>query len=98
MATRAGSRIVHEHHVVEALVKEIITRSNANHASKITKVTLVMGPACGFRESSVRLYFEEFSKGTVLQGADLVIRPVAGEGHGTEFYVDSVEIETDHKV
>lgn len=85
---------MHEHHIVEGLVSEIIKKAGAMNASRVMKVTLVMGPYCGYQESSVRLYFESLSAGTILQGAELIVKPVKAGSSGTEFYVDSVEIDS----
>lgn len=64
---------MHEHHVVEGIVKQILEKAKTSRAQKITKVILVMGELCGFDEGSVRIYFENFAHGTQLEGAELII-------------------------
>lgn len=65
---------MHEHHIVEGIVKQAIAQAGKSHAKKITKVFLAMGELSGFKEDSVRFYFEDLSKGTLLEGAGLVVK------------------------
>jgi hydrogenase nickel incorporation protein HypA/HybF len=65
---------MHEYHSVESLVKTILATAKRQQASRITRVSLVMGELCGFEESSVRLYLENLSQGTLLEGVDVHIR------------------------
>ncbi len=68
---------MHEAHIVEAMVKQVLEKAAAAGASRVTAVTLAMGEQCGFDEGCVRLYFENFTEGTIAAGAGLVFRPVA---------------------
>lgn len=65
---------MHEFHIIEAIVKQVIDSAKDNRASKVTKANLVMGEFSGFEESSIRLYFENISSGTLLEGAQLNIK------------------------
>ena len=47
---------MHEFHIVEGLIKEVLAKAKSAGAKKVTEVALVMGGSCGFEESSVRLY------------------------------------------
>ncbi|MFA5320029.1 MAG: hydrogenase maturation nickel metallochaperone HypA [Candidatus Omnitrophota bacterium] len=67
---------MHEAHIVEAIVKQVLEKAGAAGAKKVTLVTLAMGEQCGFDEGCVRLYFENFSEGTAAAGAKLVFKPV----------------------
>jgi hydrogenase nickel incorporation protein HypA/HybF len=62
---------VHEHHAVKALVKQALERSGLGHGEKVTSLCIVMGELLGFDPDSVRLYFEEISRGTPAEGAEL---------------------------
>ena len=70
---------MHEFHVVDGIVKEVLSKAKSADAKKVTEVVLVMGTACGFEESSVRLYFEEIGRGTILDGAKLVIKALPSQ-------------------
>jgi hydrogenase nickel incorporation protein HypA/HybF len=67
---------MHEYHLVEDIVKKVLESAAQNHAVKVTKVNLVVGELSGLAESSVRLYFESLSKGTIAEQAKLVITPL----------------------
>jgi hydrogenase nickel incorporation protein HypA/HybF len=69
---------MHEHHQVEKLVQDLLAR---NQGRKIRSVRLVMGDLLGFDETSVRLYFENFTENGPAEGAALNIRWVKGELH-----------------
>jgi hydrogenase nickel incorporation protein HypA/HybF len=67
---------MHEHHQVEKLVRELL----AQHPDRTIKsVRLVMGDLLGFDETSVRLYFENFTEGTPAERAELRLRWIQGE-------------------
>ena len=69
---------MHEHHQVERLVQTLL---NDTQGRKIRSVRLVMGEMLGFDETSVRLYFENFTEGTPAEGAELSFRWVKAELH-----------------
>ena len=50
--------------------------AKASSAKKITSVTLILGELSGLQEESIRVYFETLSKGNILEGAKLIIKPV----------------------
>jgi hydrogenase nickel incorporation protein HypA/HybF len=70
---------MHEFHIVESIAKQALEKAKDNHALKVTRVVLAMGELSGLKEGPVRLYFENFSKGTLLEGAELVIKTVAAK-------------------
>lgn len=84
---------MHEYHIVEGIVKQILEKAKTLNASKIIRATLMLGELSGLKEEPIRMYFEILSKGTMLEGAELVIKP-AGPKPGKEFYIDNIEIET----
>ena len=66
---------MHEYHIVEGVVKQILEKAKSHNAKKITSVTLVLGELSGLKEESIRVYFDSLSKGTLLEGAELIIKP-----------------------
>ena len=86
---------MHEYHIVEGVVKQMLEKAKASNASRVTRVTLVMSEMSGFKEAPVRSYFENFSKGTLLEGAELIIKPAGAKdciGPGKEFYIDNLSL------
>lgn len=81
---------MHEYHVIEPMVKEILKTAADRKAVKVVKVTLAMGDKTGFDEGSVKLYFETMGEGTLLAGAEVQIKRLAGS---KEFYIENIEIE-----
>ena len=67
---------MHEYHIVESVVKQILDKAKTSNAKKITSVTLILGELSGFKEESIRVYFDSLSKGNMLEGAKLAIKPV----------------------
>jgi len=83
---------MHEYHIVEAVVKQILDKARTSNASRVIRVTLVMSEMSGLKEAPVRGYFEELSKGTLLEGARLVIKPSGPKPGSKELYADNIEI------
>ena len=73
---------MHEYHIVEDLVKQVLKKAEAGGARKVTRVALVLGAQSGLEESSVRLYFENLSKGTLLEGAQLIVSRLPDTAQG----------------
>jgi len=67
---------VHEYHIVEGVVKQILEKAKNSNAKRITCVTLILGELSGLQEESIRVYFENFSKDNILEGARLILKPV----------------------
>ena len=57
-------------------MKQILEKAKNSNAKKITNVTLVLGELSGLQEESIRVYFENLSKGNILEGAKLIVKPV----------------------
>lgn len=65
---------MHEYHIVEGIIKQILEKAENSGAKRIISVTLVMGELSGLQEESVRVYFENFSKDNLLKNAKLVVK------------------------
>jgi hydrogenase nickel incorporation protein HypA/HybF len=70
---------MHEYHIVDNIVKQVLEKAAAAKAKKVTKVVLVMGERSGLAESSVRLYFSQLVEGNILEGAELVINKIGAQ-------------------
>ena len=67
---------MHEYHIVEGIVKQALEAARANGALKVTSITLRVGELSGLEEDSIRLYFEDLSRGTILESAEIVVNTV----------------------
>ncbi len=67
---------MHEYHIVERIVKDVVEAAKKNNAVRVTKVNLAVGELSALVESSARLYFDQISKGTCSEGAELVLNPI----------------------
>jgi len=65
---------MHEYHIVEGIVKQILEKAKASGAKKITGVTLVMGDLSGLQEESIRVYFDNLAKENLLEGSKLIVK------------------------
>ena len=65
---------MHEYHIVEGIIKQILEKAKSSNAKKITSVTLILGELSGFKEDSIRIYFDNLAKENILEGARLVIK------------------------
>jgi hydrogenase nickel incorporation protein HypA/HybF len=83
---------VHEYHIVENLVKQVVAEAQKRKATKVIKVNIVLGEALGFDADAVRLYYQTISEGTIAAGASVDIR---WEIAGRDIYIDNIEIETE---
>ena len=70
---------MHEHHQVEKIVKDMLTLAQQKKLNKVKKVTLALGDLLGFDDTSVKLYFESFTEGTIAENAELVIQHIPGQ-------------------
>jgi len=64
---------VHEMHLVKDLFSDVIRHAEDNNVKKVTKVYIRMGEFTEINEEIVRYFFEEKSKGTIIEGAGLEI-------------------------
>ena len=66
---------MHELHLLKDLLKDIIERGCRENVKKITKIYLRMGEFTEIDPEILKHFFNEHSKGTVAEGAKLIIEP-----------------------
>jgi Zn finger protein HypA/HybF involved in hydrogenase expression len=80
---------MHEIGIVEDLVKCIQKEVKLRQiVSRIEKVHIRLGKAMGVTEVSLKFWFENFSRGTELEGADLEVSLI----DGGKIFVDAFEV------
>lgn len=84
---------MHEFHIVDDIVKQVLGKANNAGANKVTKVVLVMGSSTGLEESSIRLYFNEIVCGTIADGAELLVNSLV-----TKIQCNTCDMVFDYKV
>ncbi|MHB8781658.1 MAG: hydrogenase maturation nickel metallochaperone HypA [Candidatus Geothermincolia bacterium] len=65
---------MHEMAVTESILSICLKHAEANHATRIRKVNLVVGELAGIVDQSVSFYWEMLAKETIATGAELVFR------------------------
>ena len=83
---------MHEYHIVESIVKAVREKAEKENASRVTLVRLALGDRAGLEESSIKLYFETISQGTLLEAAVIEFKKLV---NSAEFYIEDIEIESD---
>ena len=66
---------MHEMHLLNDLLADLIKAGENNQAKKITKVYLRMGSFTEINEEILRHFFGEKAKGTIAEGAEISIEP-----------------------
>ncbi|MDD2716727.1 MAG: hydrogenase maturation nickel metallochaperone HypA [Candidatus Wallbacteria bacterium] len=67
---------MHEHHSVEHIVEHALEEAEKRKAKKVLKIILGIGELLNYDDEAVRMYFAQFAAGTVLEGAEVEIRPI----------------------
>ena len=62
---------MHELGVTESIVSIVLTKAEEAQASKITKISIVLGELSGFVPDCIEFYFNSLSKETIAEGAKL---------------------------
>ncbi len=65
---------MHELSICQALLSQLETIANDNHADRVTRVHLGVGPLSGIEERSLRNAYPLASADTIAEGAELLIR------------------------
>ncbi len=66
---------MHELHLMQQLLDDLLTMGKKANAKKITKIYLRMGSFTEINPEVLRFFFKEKSKGTILEEAELDIEP-----------------------
>jgi len=64
---------MHEMHLIRNLFDDLLNHAKEQKAEKVIKVSLRMGEFTEINEEIIRFFFGENSKGTVVEGAELII-------------------------
>ncbi|MFC2175253.1 hydrogenase maturation nickel metallochaperone HypA [archaeon] len=64
---------MHEIEAAQSLLKAALAVAEASHAKKVRKVYAVVGELAFLPDENLRLNFEAAAKGTIAEGAELVI-------------------------
>lgn len=67
---------MHELPITEKIVKIAEDHCRENGGTKVTKIHLVIGENSGIVGSSVQMYFDVITEGTLCEGAELEMTPV----------------------
>ena len=82
---------MHELSVTENMLGVVLRHAQANNATKVSRINMVLGDMSTVMEESVRFYFDIISKETIAEGAELNFTRTKLLGHcglcGKEFEV-----------
>jgi len=67
---------MHELPIVKSIFDICIKHATANNANKILSVTLKVGEISDLQDQWIQRYFDFLSKGTIVEGAKLIIKRV----------------------
>jgi hydrogenase nickel incorporation protein HypA/HybF len=70
---------MHEYPITEQIIRIAEKHGKRFRASKIESINLVVGEQSGFIGESIQMYFDVISKGTLCEGAELVIKTIKPE-------------------
>lgn len=67
---------MHDYHKAADFLKEASEKAEKAGKSKVTKINIAVGEDSGYSGESIQMYFEDLSKGTVCEGAEMEIHPI----------------------
>ncbi|MCG8570319.1 MAG: hydrogenase maturation nickel metallochaperone HypA [Spirochaetes bacterium] len=67
---------MHEFAVTQNMLDLIINEATQAGAKKVKIIRLSVGEISSFVDESIQMYFNHFSKGTIAEGADLIIHHI----------------------
>ena len=70
---------MHELYATQAILEKALQKAAEGNARRITELHIVVGEISTYSDDSVRFYWDEISKGTIAEGANLVFRHVSAE-------------------
>lgn len=80
---------MHELGLVEDLIREVALQAKGKGAKRVTKIIVSMGGLEELTGESFSFWFESLSKGSPLEGAELIIQTSDQEG----VYLKSIEMD-----
>ncbi len=80
---------MHEVGIVQELIEEITSQAKKQNAGKVTRVKVKTGKLEELTSDSFRFWFEQLSKGTISEGAELDLISTDNEG----VYLEHIEME-----
>lgn len=60
---------MHEISLIQNIMQVILEKANAHRAKRVTKVFVTIGESSGVNEDSIRYYLDQYSSGTMMEGA-----------------------------
>ena len=85
---------MHEYHIVDALVKQVVAKAAEHKASSVAVVHLAMAHDSGLDSGSIRLYFSQIAAGTSCADAALVFEAFKRVSADTPaLYIKDIEVE-----
>ena len=63
--------------IIEIAEKNAFAAAGRSADAKVSKITLVIGESSGVSGESIKMYFDQISKGSVCEGAEIEIESVA---------------------
>ena len=67
---------MHEAAVTDSMVRLVLEQAEKHSAAAVRRVTVVVGSMNGIVAESMRFYFEELTRETIAEGAELIVREV----------------------
>ena len=88
---------MHERVLMDDLMREIDERARAEGATRVTRITVKLGALSHFTPGHFREHFEDASRGTLAEGAeiDAELRTDPTEANAQGVVLESIDIETD---
>ena len=65
---------MHEAAITDSMVRLVLEQAEKHSAAAVRKVTVVVGSMNGIVVESMRFYFEELTRGTIAESAELIVR------------------------
>jgi hydrogenase nickel incorporation protein HypA/HybF len=67
---------MHEYPITLEVIRLAEQAAREKNAVRVTKIALVVGDLSGYVGDSIRMYFDEISKGTACEGCELEIKRI----------------------
>lgn len=67
---------MHEYPFVRSVIETVSASAVENRAVRVKAIRLVVGDGSGYVPESIQMYFDMLSKGTVCEGAEIIVRRV----------------------